>query len=191
MPLLNWSFTFFPLKLTHYSKDPIEHFARFPKTEDNEHSPSGLWLSDDSDYGWRAFLTDRLDSGSPEWADAPETWKFRTDFMLKPETLSSVLILETKQDLKDFTKAYGESEPRSCHVEGQPGFGIHINWHIVKRDCKGILITPYQPDLSHRSEVDPLHWYRFDCASGCLWDTSCLFAAQPQIPGLFRRGRVF
>ena len=152
--------------------------GRFSTTLDNEHKPGGLWLSDDSDYGWYAFVTDRWNSGSPEWADGLETWRFRFEFTLKPEALRSVLILATKQDLRDFTKAYGESEPRPCQVEDQPGFGIHIDWHRVKRDYMGILISPYQPDLSHRSDIEPLHWYRFDCASGCFWDTSCLLTVQ-------------
>ena len=98
----------------------------------------------------------------------------RYDFIIDPCQLDQVLVLGTPDDLRRFTSAYRESSPRGCVVNGQPGYGLHIEWHRVKSDYKGILITPYQQELSHKNGSPKFHWYRFDCASGCFWDITCL-----------------
>lgn len=58
--------------LSHYSKEPIEVFSNALHRDDNEHKPGGLWLSDESDYGWSAFVLAQLQSGSSDWADGNE-----------------------------------------------------------------------------------------------------------------------
>ena len=153
--------------LSHYSKQPICVHPDQPPP-DNAHKPGGLWLSDDTAYGWRQFLGDRERNGDPDWTDAADLQRYRADFVILPSWLDDVLVMRTPDDLLAFVNKYGAPSARSC----ADGYGRHMEWDRVKADYKGMLITPYQPTLSR---VDPeFHWYRFDCASGCFWDISAL-----------------
>ena len=161
--------------LSHYSKYPNKVFSpAHPAPPDNEHKPGGLWLSDESGYGWSAFVLDQFQSGSSDWADGKEMLRYRYDFVIDLSQLHQILLIETTGDRRRFTAAYREPSTRGCVVDGQPGLGLHIEWRRVKSDYKGVLITPYQPRLSHTIGNPEFHWYRFDCASGCFWDISCL-----------------
>ena len=169
--------------LSHYSKNANIPFSVDQIRHDNEHKPGGLWLSDDSDYGWYELVLDQVRSGSSEWADGEELLQNRYDFIVDPRQLDKVLVLRTPAALRGFTLKYQEASPRECEVEGKVGYGRHIEWHRVKTDYKGILITPYQRELPHRRGDPDFHWYRFDCASGCFWDPTCLRPiSRPQVP---------
>ena len=168
--------------LSHYSKYPGKVFCTdCPTPPDNDHKPGGLWLSDDSEYGWPELVHGLVSSGSSGWEDGNELLQHRYDFIIDPAQLDQILVLSTPDDLQSFTTAYGEASYRGCLVNGEPGYGLHIEWHRIKSDYKGILITPYQRELSHRNGTPKFHWYRFDCASGCIWDITCLklFAGGP------------
>ena len=41
----------------------------------------------------------------------------------------------------------------------------------VKENSKGILISLFYLKIQ---EQERYHWYTFDCASGCFWNSSCL-----------------
>ena len=44
-----------------------------------------------------------------------------------------------------------------------------IDWAEVAKDYQGVLITPYLEERRTR------YWYNtWDCASGCIWDTTCM-----------------
>ena len=86
--------------LSHYSKEPDKAFSTaHPIPLDNDHKPGGLWLSDDSDYGWYAFVLARLRDGSKDWADGKELLQYRYDFAIDPRQSGQVLLLETPDDL--------------------------------------------------------------------------------------------
>ena len=158
--------------MTHYSREPLVILQRFSPRGDNPHSPGGLWLSDDSEYGWRQYLQYAAQINPGEWHDAGETWKCSTDFEVDTGQL---LWLKTGSDLHQFALDYGEPQERNCD-NGRPGsgYGLHIEWKKVKAKHKGILISPYQERLSHYHGNPKFHWYRFGCASACVWDSSCL-----------------
>ena len=163
--------------LTHYSSKPLITLERFSTRPDNSHSPEGFWLSDDSEYGWWQFLRFAVKTSPSEWADADDTWRFKTDFEVNTDQL---LWIKTEEEMHHFVSVYGEPQQRAC--EGDPsghGYGLHIEWPIVKTMCKGILISPYQQQLSHRHRDPRFHWYRFDCASACVWDLSCIKPLPP------------
>lgn len=161
--------------LSHYSKYPNKVFwSGHPLPHDNEHKPGGLWLSDDTDFGWYALVSDLVRNGRSDWADGNDLLRYKYDFTIDPDQFHLVLILKTPDDLRSFTSHYQEPSSRGCVVDGKPECGLHIEWRRVKSDYKGILITPYQRELSHRSGIPEFHWYRFDCASGCFWDITCL-----------------
>ena len=94
--------------LSHYSKHPRQEFlADYPLLPlDNEHKPGGLWLSDDSDFGWHALVSERKRSGSSEWADGDELLRYRYDFTIDPNQLDQVLTLATPHDLRHFTEPH-------------------------------------------------------------------------------------
>ena len=161
--------------LSHYSKTPDKGFRLdYPTPLDNDHKPGGLWLSDDSEYGWSQLVQDLVRNGSSGWEDGNELLQHRYDFVIDPTQLNQILTLSMSEDLRRFASIYGEASMRGCAVDGKLGYGRHIEWSRVKCDYKGVLITPYQWDLSHRNGDPEFHWYRFDCASGCFWDISCL-----------------
>ena len=164
--------------LSHYSKYIDKTFSnRHPIPDNNEHKPGGLWLSDDSDYGWQAFVLDRLRWGSSDWADGEELLRYRYDFTIDPRQLDRILVLSTPDDLSRFTSNYQEASPRRCVVDGKTEYGLHIEWQRVKDEYMGILISPFQTELSRKEPS--FHWYRFDCASGCFWDVACLIPGKP------------
>ena len=120
-------------------------------------------------------MLEQMGIGNGGWADGKELLQFRYDFVIEPAQLDSVLVLQTKCDLRQFTTAYREDSYRQCVGDNDESeYGLHIEWKRLKADYKGILISPYQSELSHRNGVLDFHWYRFDCASGCIWDISCL-----------------
>ena len=131
-------------------------------------------MSDDSEYGWCELVHDLVRRGSSGWEDGNELLQHKYDFIIDPSQLDQILVLSTPDDLRRFTSPYGEPSLRRCVVDGEPGYGLHIEWHRIKSEYKGILITPFQRELSHRNGNPKFHWYRFDCASGCFWDISCL-----------------
>ena len=155
--------------LSHYSKCPGKVFSpNYPTPADNEHKPGGLWLSDDSEYGWCDLVRGLVRKGSSGWEDGNELLQHRYDFIIDPAQLDQILVLNTPGDLRSFTSAYGEASLRGCVVNGEAGYGLHIEWHHIKSDYKGILIAPYQRELSHRDGNPKFHWYRFDCAQWML-----------------------
>ena len=158
--------------LTHYSAKPLSIILRVSPVPDNLHSPGGFWLSDESEYGWSQHLEYAVRWNPNEWGDAGQTWNCRTD--LEVDT-SQLLWLKTESDLYRFASKYGEPQERICENDpSRLGYGLHICWDAVKADYKGILISPYQERLSHHHGDPKFHWYRFDCASSCIWDLSCL-----------------
>lgn len=161
--------------LTHYGRKPNETFSPdYPVPRDNGRNPGGLWLIDDSDYGWEAFVQDRVLQESAYWVKTKDRWSYKYDFALDPAQSDHILVLASAKELQDFTFHYGEASPRECVADGRTGFGIHIEWQRVKANYKGILISPYQQEISYLNGDPTFHWYRFDCACGCFWDISCL-----------------
>ena len=159
--------------LTHYSAKPLGNLLRVSPLQDNAHSPGGLWLSDDDSNGWLRLLERAVKENPDQWGDASETWRCRTEFRV--DTDDQVLWLRTERGLNRFVSQYGEPQERSCDGDQSgSGYGLHIDWNRVKTEYKGILISPYQEQLSHRHGDPRFHWYRFDCASACIWDLSCL-----------------
>ena len=135
--------------LHHYSKALVARFANSLNPLANEHKPGGLWVSEESANGWRAFVLAQRGRGSNEWSDGEELLRYRYDFAVKSGDRDCIRELRTPRDLRIFTGEYQEPAPRECVVDGKVGHGIHIEWHRVQRDYKGILIMPFQEALSH------------------------------------------
>ena len=120
--------------------------------------PSGLWLSDENDYGWSQWCQDndfRL-----------KGLKYKTT--IKVDT-SNVFVIQSVEELKEFNSKYGI---KKGNFKKDPYFLLEdyfINWDLLKNTHKGIIITPYL----HQVRLEYMWYYGWDCASGCIWDTSC------------------
>lgn len=149
------------ITLTHWSGGPLgplnsikprqgetRRLAMFAK-------PHGLWLSDETDFGWREWCMGEQFNTSG--------FTHRVDFEVD---MTDVLHLATPQAILDFHAEFS--------VEGTiPDMDYRtIDWAAVAERYKGILITPYQ--WSMRFDINAQWYYGWDCASGCFWDVSCL-----------------
>lgn len=162
------------MKLVHYSEQCLPALSRTPLRGDTCHKPGGLWLSDDdAGFGWLDHVAEALKSDQRKcWINDAQKIQYKTEFAIKGGEIDNLLVINCAVELEKFSLRYKENQPRDC-CDGS-GNGFHIQWNLVKAKYKGILITPYIPELAwHKG--DPLfHWYRFDCASGCFWDITCL-----------------
>lgn len=148
------------LKLIHYSNKKLERlWSTTSQMQDDDISPytkpTGLWLSEDSgEDGWRHWID------SEGWRT--EEYIIATEIeLIEPE---SILILTSANELDRFTNEYGEMSLITYYRSPC------IKWGKVAEKYKGIIITPYI--WERRME---LNWYYgWDCASGCIWDVSCL-----------------
>jgi len=129
-----------------YHEYPVRH-PRAMKGLEN-FKPHGLWLSDESDYGWSHWCKDN-DYGSLEC---------RKDFQID---LSHVFVLTNYYEIKAFTEYFRLNH----HMEN-----FHIDWARLKKTHTGILITPY----CWEARLQFLWYYGWDCASACIWDLRIL-----------------
>lgn len=121
--------------------------------------PRGLWLSDESDYGWSEWCRQE------EFVDTDA--QLRTDFRIRPD--ANVLHLDTPQAILDFTDEWG-FRPEWAATNAWISNVWDIDWPKIAELYDGILITPYQP--AYHLEV---RWYySWDVASACVWNLDCL-----------------
>lgn len=147
-------------KLTHFSAGLFKFDPNFSYKKPHEHNwianegikPNGLWLSDESDYGWQAWTKDN--------DFMHERWVHKTEFEVD---LSNLCILEDYDDIELFTKAYIPNGKISINK-------FYLNWPKVYEDYSGLLITPYV----WSARLDFMWYYGWDCASACIWDLSVL-----------------
>ena len=169
--------------LTHFCREKQDY--DFPKIcskqpDHDGHKPGGLWVGDEwSGQGWKALALKMRREDPEHWryhpklGDIRDDLRFRYDFRIRPGQRGDILEVRSPTELVKFTESYGEANYRSCgdKYKSGCGFGLHIDWNRVKEDFKGILISPFYPKIK---EQEKYHWYTFDCASGCFWNTSCL-----------------
>jgi hypothetical protein len=131
--------------LSHFSSDPFELDRTRTYTQMPHFKPIGLWLSDESGFGWKQWLTEQ------DWLLA--NLAYETQFEVDT---TNVLMITTDQALDDFTNKYTK----------QVGLCEDIDWEQVASEYDGIIISPYSwaCRLKHR------WYYTWDCASGCIWN---------------------
>lgn len=142
--------------LSHFSTEPFKLDPNFKERFNDEMKlkPHGMWLSDESDYGWK------------EWCEKEkfrlEHLAYRTDYEID---LSDILFLSSDQHIRVFSEKYRYKNP-SSYIERLK----FIDWDKVYEEYKGILISPYSWNL----RLEYMWYYGFDCASACVWDVSVL-----------------
>lgn len=73
-----------------------------------------------------------------------------------------VLLIQDAPGLLDFSARY----------PGEDQIGLCRDWVRLARDYAGLVITPYLWEC--RLDPRTLWYYGWDCASGVIWDMSCL-----------------
>lgn len=142
----------------HFSNDS----ELLPHSQDQEGGtsvygkPAGLWYSmEDSNDGWASWCEgETFPLGS---------WEHVVEVNLEP-----MCVIRDGLDLEVFAGRFGI---RSSYDE------ISINWERVAQEFSGIEISPYL--WSHRMAEGSRWYYGWDCASGCVWDASCIKAVGP------------
>lgn len=155
----------------------LRHFAEKPVTLDRERvyppstkegrspfaKPRGLWVSDESDYGWRKWCTDE------EFHLGALEHEHEVKLTIGTQPL---LLLSTADQVRDFSERFGWTEDYGGQI-GVEHAGI--DWAAVRRELAGVFITPYQWEL--RFELD--WYYGWDVASGCVWNLSVIESMEP------------
>lgn len=149
------------MRLLHYSNNKIQ------KLNDDKYEylcaglqskPTGLWVSVEGKDDWKEwcskedFQVDRL--------------KFVHEITLKED--ANILHLKTAKEIRDFGKKYPSKDKQ--HVRILKFY--HLDWGSVKQKYQGIIIAPYQWQCRLKKETS--WYYGWDCASGCIWDLSCI-----------------
>lgn len=132
--------------LTTCSKDPITQARDTSADCGIDFKPRGLWYAPGKD--WIEWMVYEM----PEWLNA-------TNYVYRIVPATSVLKLQTEEEVRSFNSTYGSTGGRSIG-------GRSINWSEVAEDYDGVEIIPYQYDLRNSN----VSWYyTWDIASGCIW----------------------
>lgn len=150
------------MKLEHYTRKPLDKLRNRDVTERAGHlKPAGLWVSVVGENDW------------PHWCRVEEFGNIdkclRYEIELKED--ANILMLCDETDIDAFTLDF--------ECEAYPGIPIRhkaIDWTAVAKIYAGIIIAPY---IYTRRLTDHTYWYYgWDCASGCIWDVSCIESVQ-------------
>jgi hypothetical protein len=148
------------MELIHYSSEIITSLE--PRQYDQEekfwqHKPNGLWVS-----------------VGEEWKEWCEAEKFKLDSLKHVYSISmndnaNILHIETVKQIYDFTEKFQLEKTTPLHPFN---YTDQLNWNQVKQKYQGIIIAPYQWDC--RLSTLSSWYYGWDCASGCIWDLTCI-----------------
>ena len=156
--------------------------------QDVQMKPRGIWYSVEGEYGWTNWCTE--DAG---WYDCLK-WEVEIEV-----NVADMLVLSSPSDLdyfRDVAHAYkprlapwhpemmkeeakrtwrmdfDETLPEYSWMRKPMFWGHDIDWPWVSKSYKGIVIPNYI--WSRRLEPGHMWYYVWDCASGCVWDTSAI-----------------
>lgn len=170
----------------HWASDSVE-LRRMSYPQKGHPKPNGLWF--DVNGSWK------------RWCEAVQ---FRLEDLRCRHTVtilnaSRVLFLRNAKDIDVFTRRYRHdisghiqslqsSEDRDAFARRygsdlfgdiQRQFSNYIMWEEVAEKHTGIIIDPYS-----RTRSRTYLWYHgWNCAGGCIWDTSVIRLGRPNIMG--------
>jgi hypothetical protein len=141
------------MNLIHYSEKPLTNIYGVSQIELPEMKPHGLWVSVEGEGDW------------PSWCQANkfnlDRFEVHTKINLIPK--ANVLLIRGPSQLKQFHEKYKWS-----YYE----YICYPHWHIVATEYDGIIIAPYL--WSCRLDIKMTLYYAWDCASGCIWNPTCI-----------------
>ena len=137
----------------HYSESKLCTLDRYPRTGDTIHKPAGLWLSDDfGNFSWPWRVTTSVSNRILDWTTRDlGLLNYRAPFRINPSKKHNVLLISTPEELECFaSNCYGIQVHNACidRLGRTRGCALHIDWTLVKNRYLGILITPFQEQLS-------------------------------------------
>lgn len=145
------------MRLIHFSEKKLKDVVAVPQ-ESRGFKPRGLWVSDEDDYGWRAWC---LGEGF-----RVERLAVAHEVKLYPE--SRVLYVKGEAQLHALASKYGNDDCWGDRWET----GWDVRWDLIAKRHQGIVISPY---LAERRFDPAFFWYyAWDCASGCIWDPTAI-----------------
>lgn len=145
------------------------------------YKPNGFWISVDGDDDWLHWAKDNNFN--------IHNLAHRHVVTLKPD--AKVRLITTDAELCAFIKEYGEVMPypytrRGVTLEGEIAkmdawlaadcpwdacrVDLNPDWNRVMKDYDAMIIAPYL----YRSRWPFIWYYTWDCASGCIWNTSII-----------------
>lgn len=153
------------MRFVHYTDCPsltletLRDDYRQPTFEDKNitlDKPQGLWLSDDCEdyYNWRL------------WCERNHYHLDKLKYAYLAELdFSGLLHIKNLDELAKFHAAF--------YTEYRPGLWF-INWQAVAQSYKGIVISPYIPDVSMKLDFAFIWYWGWDVACACIWDKSAI-----------------
>ena len=143
------------MRFIHYTDKPFQFDDRkYLQTKPTYacEKPNGFWITPSE--------------GEDTWADFCKAEEFNlAGLKVKYDVeidLTNVLVIDTLKKFDKFEASYGKQR---CDIMRTP----KIDWVTVSNQYNGIIIAPYFWERRYRN-----WYYGWDCASGCIWDTSIL-----------------
>jgi hypothetical protein len=171
------------MKYHHWASEPVR-LRKMKYTQSGHPKPNGLWF--DVNEEWK------------QWCEGVD---FRLDTLRYRHTVtildrSRMLFLRGDKDIDEFTHQYCRSlfgdiqllqsseeadkfarDYRSdLFAEIKQQFSNYIAWGEVAEKHSGIIVAPY----SRAKSETYLWYYGWNCASGCIWDTSVIRLGKPR-----------
>jgi hypothetical protein len=110
-----------------------------------------------------------------QWCNNSENFslgKYVSEIFLKEP--NNVFHIKNCFELDDFHKKYKRKFDEE--IFNRAGY---LDWVKIRADYSGLIITPY---LYERRLADGMMWYySWDCASGVIWDVSCIGRVEPVV----------
>jgi hypothetical protein len=166
----------------HWASDPVK-LRRMSYTQGGHPKPNGLWF--DVDGTWK------------RWCESTEFHLEHLRYRHAVSILdpSRILFLRSAKGIDAFTRNYGHNLSgfvqslqsaedtdafaraygRDLFGEIQKQFTNYIMWREVAGKYTGIIIDPYSRSRSQTY----LWYYGWNCAGGCIWDTSVIRLGRP------------
>jgi len=150
-------------RLLHYTHKPLE--AVRSETQDSHFKPKGLWVSVEGPGDWK------------EWCNSENFRDVDKQLCYAIEVSDKVQVLSTPESIAGLTKWLGKP-PKCGRAQG-------MDWGLMAEYYPGLIIAPCQDSLrfdrqSDRWRTDCDWYYVWDCASGCIWDSSAIESIELQ-----------
>lgn len=121
--------------------------------------PKGFWITDDTSDNWEAWCR------SEEFCLDGLACRHEVDI-----DMSRILLISDSLQMDSFVREWmREHDEPGCRD------GV-VDWLGLSHRHSGLIITPYM--WQFRLERMYSWYYGWDCASGCVWDTSAILAVR-------------
>lgn len=148
------------MQLIHYSHAVVELNKSEVYEEEKKWlaKPDGLWFSVKGKCDWKWWC---------------EGENYRTENLavaheIKLKSDAKILYLNNEEELFAFTRQYR----KPSRIFDNETDTYEIKWSEIKKLYQGIIIPNYLWDC--RLALESSWYYGWDCASGCIWDLSCI-----------------